>query len=158
MLQYLIGFLIFVGLFSISFLLWRYFFSERGHSPSLSNDGEDYTDLTHLLDQSRDKDYLHGKTDKYEWSQNEREIELVVPLISKFVTTRKDLNCEIKSNSITLKIKDDVVISGDFYSEVINRYLMQNLLRLKIFRQKFWSGHRLMASQVVLTLRVIRLE
>ena len=76
-------------------------------------------DLSKLLDTSKDKDFLFGKTDKYTWSQNEREIELCLDIPSSFnFIAKKDIVCSIKSKSIKLAVCGNFVLEGEFYSLV----------------------------------------
>ena len=66
-------------------------------------------DVSKLLDQSRDKDYLYGTTDRYDWSQNEHEVEMHVKLPVERLEekgcntlTKKDVSCVIKSEKVNL--------------------------------------------------------
>ena len=60
---------------------------------------------------------LGGKTEKYNWSQTDKEVEVYIQVPSN--TKGKDVNYKISSNHLTLKISGNVVIDGDLYAAVI---------------------------------------
>jgi len=121
-LQSAIGFSLFVFLFALSFVFWR-FMSTKSTSKnpvSSENDSEikhGYNDFSQLLDKSKDKDYLNGTTSKYSWLQNEREIEITVPIAGSI--SRKELKCVFNPGSLTLVHNTEEILNGELYAEVI---------------------------------------
>jgi nitrogen fixation-related uncharacterized protein len=119
-LNYLIGFGIFLTLLTISYFTWGYYLNRKQkdkENDDVSNSPE--FDFRSLLDKSKDRDYLHGKTDKYTWSQNENEIEMIIPVASDI--TRKHISCSINPDKIAISIKGQVecIIEGELYASVI---------------------------------------
>ena len=79
-------------------------------------------DLKKLLDTSTDSNYLHGETDKYKWSQNEHEIELILAippeLYSSSSLTKKDVSCVLKTDRMSVNVCRETILQGDFYATV----------------------------------------
>ena len=115
-----IGFILFILSFSLSYYLWGLF---RKKNKKIAVTKEDKIvspefDLAKLLDTSKDKNYLYGKTDKYTWSQNEKEIDLILDLPNSLSISKKDINCTIKSKSVKVVVNGNTILDGNFYSLV----------------------------------------
>ena len=121
------GFFVFTLLVSSSFFLWRLYYKwkkkRKAEKEEAEKGAEDDFDVSKLLDTSRDKDYLHGTTDRYDWSQNEHEVEMHVKIpADKFesdvILTKKDVSCSIKPEKIFISIRGDTLLEGDLYAPV----------------------------------------
>lgn len=118
------GFLLFLSLFGASYFLWGLYYRYRkANEEKEAEQTENFKDIdmTKLLNTTGDKDYLHGVTDKYKWSQNEREIEMTVDVpdgCDSKPLTKKDVSCIIKTDKLRVVIRGDVILDGAFYATV----------------------------------------
>ena len=122
MLNNVIGFGLFITAFGLSYYLWGLYLKwgkdKRRTQTSTDEEFKDI-DLTKILDTSNDNNYLHGVTDRYKWSQNEREVEMIVDIRgSSGSITKKDVVCFIKSTSLKIAVHGKVLLEGDFYAAV----------------------------------------
>lgn len=113
--------LVFIGTIALLYVWWSRNRKEEPKNDKAQSKMTDQ-DFKKLLDTSKDSDYLHGETDRYKWSQNEHEIEidLTIPssLYSSSTLTKKDISCVMKIDRISVTIRGEDVLSGDFYALV----------------------------------------
>ncbi len=110
-------FILFVALviFVYRMLDKKYESTENGENVNVNNNLSDLSQM--ILDSGKTQDYLYGCTNKYTWSQNETEIELLLPVSEEI--SKKNVKCNIKANKLTLVINENIQLDGDLYSEVI---------------------------------------
>jgi hypothetical protein len=122
--QSLIGFSLFCLTFAASYYFWDYYRKSKKEVEKANNNlsGARVENIKNLLDTTSDSNYLHGETDKYNWSQNENEIELILKLqenlYSRNSLTKKDVYCVIKPDSISVSVRGQLVLQGDFYASI----------------------------------------
>lgn len=76
----------------------------------------------HIFDTSADNAILYGKTDHYDWQQNETEVEMFVNLKSfgdRNMLKAKDIEVTLKNTSLKIKVKGVVLVDGDFFAKVL---------------------------------------
>lgn len=56
-----------------------------------------------LSNPSPNADFLAGSTDKYDWTQNGREVEVYVHLEPSI--TRKEVKCTIEKDSLSIEVR-----------------------------------------------------
>lgn len=76
----------------------------------------------------------HGKCGKYQWTQSEDEVELIIPLSEEFISEHtshnnksfnptllksKDITCIFKSRSILIQINSVDILKGTFCGDII---------------------------------------
>lgn len=61
-------------------------------------------------------DILRGRTARYEWQQNAKEVDMYIP-IEEFVKA-KDIKCTITTTSVTIAIREEVIVEGKFVADV----------------------------------------
>jgi hypothetical protein len=134
--QYAIGLLTMTVLFAASYLFWNWYSTKEKLDYTFNVDDEGVSrgavegvDGAGLPDQKMDRDVLEkifsknetnnlaGATDVYNWNQNEKEVELYVPVESSI--KGKEINCQIKSTSLMLTVRGEVLINGNFYASVV---------------------------------------
>jgi len=119
---------VFTFLFVASLYLWGLFdkWKKRRSEPSKEEQELNAVDLQKLIDAQKEKDYSRGSDPKYDWTQNEHEIEMHVkiPVNDAFsveqiaALKKKDVTCTIKSNGIEIKLYGEKLLCGDFYAPV----------------------------------------
>ena len=62
-------------------------------------------------------DILSGQTERYEWLQNAKEIDMYIPLDE--TAKSRDISCKITASALTVAVKGSVVVSGDFTAAVV---------------------------------------
>jgi hypothetical protein len=135
--RYAIGLLTMTILFAASYLFWNWYSSKdkANYTYNLDDEGTTSQDRTAgaatdgSSDQKLDHDVLEkifakpepsqlsGETDVYNWNQTEKEVELYVRVESS--VKGKEVNCQIKSTSLTLSVRGEVLINGNFYAAVV---------------------------------------
>ena len=115
---------LFTLLFGASFYCWDLFrkWKSRKNEPSKEERELNEVDLQKLIDAQKEKDYSRGSDIKYDWTQNEHEIEMhiKIPTDQEFSAeqisnlTKKDVTCTIRSDSINQ--------SGSNSNNMINDY------------------------------------
>lgn len=87
----------------------------------LNNDGNANFDYSKLLDTSTDNDVIFGSTDKYEWSQNETEIDMYIfiPEGHSNGIRAKDVHVEINTQTLRVNIHGNTVLDGTLYAKVL---------------------------------------
>lgn len=103
-----------------SFVMWMIFNDDkkakkdREGVPDDESEGEYFRKL---LEQQSRNDFLEGKTDKYEWRQNDREIDMSIDVESTLKS--KDITVVFKTNSLKLNVKGTNVLDGVTFAEII---------------------------------------
>jgi hypothetical protein len=106
-----------IALSLMTFTIWRIWKDDQeAEEMSINFPGVDQIETKSLLEK-QEKRYLSGKTDKYEWSQQDEDIEIRIPVNDN--TKTKDVQVIIKSNLIQLKILGEDYLNGSFYDEVL---------------------------------------
>ena len=112
--KYFAGFIctvIFIVLFT--FISYHLFTIDREYDNTKNNDHDHDHDHDHNHDHDKVNDfwnelkqqeemYNEGTTDRYEWKQNDREIDLYIPIDDS--VTSKNIKIDFKSNSINITI------------------------------------------------------
>lgn len=125
----LTGVCLFTVLFGISLYLGDLYVKWRdGSKKEISKEEleKSEVDLQKLIDAQKEKDYSRGSETKYDWTQNEHEIEMHVkiPKDQEFsdeqiaAITKKDVKCIIKSSKIEIRLYDEMLLEGEFYAPV----------------------------------------
>jgi hypothetical protein len=68
-------------------------------------------------DNSATKDELGGKTDRYEWTQTESDVEIRIPLQAG--TGKDAIKCKITSRGLDLNIRGGEVIQGEWFEPIV---------------------------------------
>ena len=55
--------------------------------------------------------------DKYRWTQNKNDVTIYIPIPER-VTNKKDIHIGIHSNSLIVKIFDEIYIDGTFFERI----------------------------------------
>jgi hypothetical protein len=63
-------------------------------------------------------DILVGQTKRYNWQQNAKELDVYIPL-EDISTKSKDISCKITTSSVSVKVKGEVLVEGQFASDVV---------------------------------------
>lgn len=63
------------------------------------------------------EDILAGQTEKYEWQQNARELDMYIPLAAG--QRSRDITCAITATSLSVSISGEIILEGTFAGEVI---------------------------------------
>eukprot|EP01032_Pedospumella_encystans_P008738 gene8738-10340_t len=92
----------------------------RGAFEDDDEDEEDETDFTAqtMLDPSTDNAILYGKTDKYEWSQNELEVEMFIGLNASGDVKSKNVDITIKVKTLKVVVNGSTLLEGEFFAKV----------------------------------------
>ena len=98
--KYVAGFLcsfIFIVLFS--FISYHIYTIDRNDANSI-DDTTDNDKANEFWDQIKQQEdmYVEGKTDRYEWKQNDREIDIFIPIPDNVIA--KDIKVTFKSNNV----------------------------------------------------------
>lgn len=90
----------------------------NGKDDFADSDAQDYSNL---LDTSKDSDKLFGQSEKYDWNQDESEVEMFVKL-DKLPESNsikaKDVIIIIKADTIQVIVRGETIIDGEFYAPV----------------------------------------
>jgi hypothetical protein len=62
-------------------------------------------------------DILSGQTERYEWHQTSKEIDVYIPL--DVTSKSRDIKCNITAAAVTVTVQDVVVLEGSWVSEVV---------------------------------------
>lgn len=84
-------------------------------------DERDNIDYKRMLDQARQKEeILSGSTDRYDWQQNEGEVDVFIPLDKDFIDVKsKDIKVHFHPKTIIIQIQDVIHVEGELYAEII---------------------------------------
>lgn len=85
-----------------------------------------------------------GITENYVWTQTAYDLTVRVSLPDKI--TKKDVFVEIKTNKLKVKIKDDVIIDGELFLDILNDssmwYILNNKIEIeldKLKKHEWWK-------------------
>jgi hypothetical protein len=111
-------FAVLIILVACGFLYWSY----NSTSPSTkleipSDENFDANNFQNILNTNNDKDILSGKTDKYEWTQNDNEVEVYITVDSN--VRAKDVTCKITNEKLMIRINGKDLINGELYDFVV---------------------------------------
>ncbi len=111
-------FSVLIILVACGFLYWSY----NSPSPSTkleipSDENFDANNFQNILNTSNDKDILSGKTDKYEWIQNDNEVEVYITVDSN--VRAKDVTCKITNEKLMIRINGKDLINGELNDFVV---------------------------------------
>jgi len=92
----------------------------RGAFEDDDEDEEDDTEFSAqtMLDPSTDNAILYGKTDKYEWSQNELEVEMFIGLKASGDVKSKNVDITIKVKTLKVVVNGATLLEGEFFAKV----------------------------------------
>lgn len=82
---------------------------------------DELEDYKKLLSSSSDQRTVYGFTDKYNWNQNESEVEVSIPLktVKDSKQLKKSLSVAINSKSLKVSLEGNVLVEGSFPSPVL---------------------------------------
>ena len=118
----IIGVVVAVGIILLSFLVWSILHPDNNPDYSKVNAEEEGPEnqsdiLNNLLNKQSRDDILSGKTDKYDWKQNDTEVEISLPIGA--TVTKKEIEILVTSTKLIMKISGSIHLEGDFYSDII---------------------------------------
>jgi hypothetical protein len=104
----------------MTIILWP---SESSQQAVISEpDEDDMKNFNEMIEEKRraEGDVLHGFTEKYEWTQNDTDIEVYYALKGADGNiAAKNVKVDIKPNRLTLLLNGEKVLDGEFYAPVI---------------------------------------
>lgn len=90
------------------------YFSKAGDE-NLDDKFKEYLEEEQILEES--PDIMSGQTERYEWQQNAREVDVYIPLDE--AAKSKDISCKITPSTLTVSVRGAVVVQGSLSSEVV---------------------------------------
>ena len=112
-------------LFVLSYFFWNWYSKQDKkddfsyNSKTESEDGEkefDQAAIEKIFSPSSSVDTLGGSTDRYEWNQNEKEVEIYIPVTAS--TSGKDVKCKIQNERLFVSVSGEIIIDGKLYASV----------------------------------------
>jgi hypothetical protein len=120
-LMYIIGPLILAALFGISFAFWNWYSKRQNEEefqlPAEEGEALDTSTFDKLLSGGKKSDILSGTTDKYDWMQNDKEIEVYVRVDSS--VKGKEVKCIIEAHKLVVAVRGKAILDGEFYAPVL---------------------------------------
>ena len=119
---YIAGPFVFAILFAVSFAFWDWYRKRQDDSGDISaqlaqaDEDEEPISFDKLMSQN-DSDILSGATDKYTWTQNDKEVEIYVSVETS--VRGKDVQCIIDSENLVVMVRGEVLLEGSFYAPVV---------------------------------------
>jgi hypothetical protein len=123
----LFGVVVTALLFVLSYLFWNWYsksvkkddFLYGSNTDESEVDGEkefDQAAIEKILSPGSTTDTLGGSTDRYDWHQNEKEVEIYIPVAAS--TTGKDVKCKIQSEKLFVSVAGEIIIDGKLFAPV----------------------------------------
>jgi hypothetical protein len=73
--------------------------------------------LRKIIESQGENDVLYGKTDKYEWKQGERDIELSIAVEAAVI--RKSVKLDVTNKRIRISVNGVAVVEGQFFADIV---------------------------------------
>lgn len=117
---------------------------------------EDLSAFQKVLNERKEKESIAGSTSKYDWTQNEQEVDIYIPIqeYSKGCVGKLDIRIDIKTSFITVVIAGETILNDTFFAAVVpdecnwqiediensNRRIWINIFkRIPTTRQNHWQ-------------------
>jgi len=100
-------------------------FSKGAYEDDEDDDEDDFDDhvtSNTMFDPTTDNAILYGKTDRYDWNQNESEVEIFVNLntIPNAQDIKvKNINVTLKNQSLKMVVNGSTLLDGEFFAKVL---------------------------------------
>jgi hypothetical protein len=118
-LQYVIAIAAIVISIAIAFLIYSWKSASNSNFDEIPSEQNQFVpeNFQDILNNKRDDDILGGKTDKYDWHQNDQEVEVYLKVVGN--VGAKQVNCKILKDNVKVLVNGVVALEGDFYAPVI---------------------------------------
>lgn len=84
---------------------------------SQESDELDTSAFDKLLSRGKNSDILSGATDKYNWMQNDKEVEVYLKVDCS--VKGKEVKCLIESNKLVVSVRGETIVEGVLYASVL---------------------------------------
>ena len=104
----------------ISYHIWNI---DR-NNVKVKDDRDDWNDKSKIDDfykelakQQQEDKFLEGSTERYEWKQNEKEIDIYIPVDDNM--TSKSIKVDFKNNRVDVYFSESIKLSEETFEEII---------------------------------------